>query len=52
MAISANVGRDNDHNSTKLVCSHPLPPGWFPIYFVPDQETGETGNPMKNYPQN
>jgi len=25
MAISANLGRDTDHNSTKLVCSHPLP---------------------------
>jgi len=24
MAISANLGRDTDHNSTKLVCSHPL----------------------------
>ena len=24
MAISANVGRDTNHNSTKLVCDHPL----------------------------
>jgi len=24
MAISAILARDNDHNSTKLVCSHPL----------------------------
>ena len=24
MAISANLGRDTDHNSTKLVCAHPL----------------------------
>jgi len=24
MAISANLGRDTDHNSTTLVCSHPL----------------------------
>jgi len=24
MAISANLGRDTDHNSTKLVCDHPL----------------------------
>jgi len=24
MAISANQGRDTDHNSTKLVCDHPL----------------------------
>ena len=24
MAISANLGQDTDHNSTKLVCSHPL----------------------------
>jgi len=24
MAISANLARDTDHNSTKLVCSHPL----------------------------
>ena len=26
MAISANLGRDTNHNSTKLVCSHPLSP--------------------------
>jgi len=26
MAISANMGRDTDHNSTKLVCAHPLVP--------------------------
>ena len=25
MAMSANLGRDTDHNSTKLVCDHPLP---------------------------
>jgi len=24
MAISANLGQDTDHNSTKLVCDHPL----------------------------
>jgi len=24
MAISANLGRDTHHNSTKLVCDHPL----------------------------
>jgi len=24
MAISANLGRDTDHNFTKLVCDHPL----------------------------
>ena len=24
MAISANLGRDTDHNSTKLGCAHPL----------------------------
>jgi len=24
MAISANLGRDTDHNSIKLVCAHPL----------------------------
>jgi len=24
MTISANLGRDTDHNSTKLVCDHPL----------------------------
>jgi len=24
MAISANLGRDTDYNSTKLVCDHPL----------------------------
>jgi len=27
MAISANQGRDTDHNSTKLVCDHPVPGG-------------------------
>ena len=27
MAISANQGRDTDHNSTKLICDHPLPGG-------------------------
>jgi len=27
MAISANLGRDTDHNSTNLVCSHPLGAG-------------------------
>jgi len=25
LAISANLGRDTDHNSTKLVFAHPLP---------------------------
>jgi len=24
MAISANLGRDTNHNSAKLVCAHPL----------------------------
>jgi len=24
MAISANLGRDTNHNSAKLVCDHPL----------------------------
>ena len=32
MAISANLGRDTDHNSTKLVCSHPLV--WVPYLCV------------------
>jgi len=27
MAISANLGQDTDHNSTKLVCDHPLKNG-------------------------
>jgi len=30
MAISANLGRDTDHNSTKLVCDHPLGETHFP----------------------
>ena len=34
MAISANLGRDTDHNSAKLVCSHPLG-GTFPLLFFP-----------------
>jgi len=28
MAISTNLGRDTNHNSTKLVCSHPLFQPW------------------------